>query len=57
MVIDREDNVVKLRDQARKAGTFTIRFADGEIFASLGVRQGPRRSSKILLEAKQNELF
>jgi exodeoxyribonuclease VII large subunit len=57
IVIDRDDHVVKFRDHARKAGTFTIRFADGEIAASIDARRAPRRSSKILTETKQKELF
>jgi exodeoxyribonuclease VII large subunit len=57
LVMDRNRHVVKFSDHARKAGTLTIRFSDGDVTASTAARIAPRRSLRRFTKTEQNELF
>jgi exodeoxyribonuclease VII large subunit len=57
VVIDRNDKIIARSQDARDAKAFTIRFADGDVAASVARRRSPRRSAKAVVEPTQEDLF
>ena len=57
LVIDRNGDIITRGQYARDAGTFTVRFADGDIEASVGLMRSARRSRKSVVTTTQKELF